>query len=74
MFKIQRMEHTHMHTNTTTHYTHTHTHVSQGNGTEDTVFEKRKIFQGRFKRKHSIHSCRSGEGNYTGSQSNYGVR
>ena len=32
------------HTRTHTH-THTHTHVSQGNGTEEKVFEKRKVFK-----------------------------
>ena len=34
------MPHTHAHT-----HTHTHTLVSQGNRTEEKVFEKRKVFK-----------------------------
>ena len=50
--------HTHAHARACTHarmcvhtHTHTHTHtVSQGNGSEENVFEKRKGFKGRFEK------------------------
>ena len=38
------MHTTHTHTNTHTH-THTHRQVSQGNGTEEKAFKRRKVFK-----------------------------